>query len=184
MNAMSKIALAALAAVALSPFAAHAEKVNLTYLTHWSPESVAMLEKAASAYAKEHPDVAVSIRAVPFGDLLTTLRASGGGSGGATMASIYNAWLPDLAKDKLIAPNPRGDGNGSQGGLAGRRRRRLVHRRGALRLPERNRPLRAQLQQEALRGGRDRRAARQPGTNSSPTPKSSPTSPRASRASA
>ena len=34
MNAMSKIALAALAAVALTPFAAHAEKVNLTYLTH------------------------------------------------------------------------------------------------------------------------------------------------------
>ena len=106
MNAMSKIALAALVAVALAPFAAHAEKVNLTYLTHWSPESVAMLEKAATAYGKDHPDVSVSVRAVPFGDLLTTLRASGGGAGGATMASIYNAWLPDLAKDKLIAPVP------------------------------------------------------------------------------
>ena len=106
MNAMSKIALAALVAVALAPFAAHAEKVNLTYLTHWSPESVAMLEKAATAYGKDHPDVSISVRAVPFGDLLTTLRASGGGAGGATMASIYNAWLPDLAKDKLIAPVP------------------------------------------------------------------------------
>ena len=110
MNAMPKIALAALAAVALSPFAAHAEKVNLTFLTHWSPESVAMLEKAASAYAKEHADVAVAIRAVPFGDLLTTLRASGGGRGGPTMASIYNAWLPDLAKDKLIAQIPEAMG--------------------------------------------------------------------------
>src|SRR6202011_1730291 len=39
-------ALTALAALALTPFAAHAEKVNLSYLTHWSPESVAMLEKA------------------------------------------------------------------------------------------------------------------------------------------
>ena len=106
MNAMSKIALAALAAVALTPVAAEAQKVNLTYLTHWSPESVAMLEKAATAYGKDHPDVSVSVRAVPFGDLLTTLRASGGGAGGATMASIYNAWLPDLAKDKLIAPVP------------------------------------------------------------------------------
>ena len=104
MNAMSKIALAGLVAVALAPLAAHAEKVNLSYLTHWSPESVAMLEKAATAYGKDHPDVSVSVRAVPFGDLLTTLRASGGGAGGATMASIYNAWLPDLAKDKLIAP--------------------------------------------------------------------------------
>src|SRR5271165_1029745 len=107
MNAMSKIALAALAAVALAPFAAHAEKVNLTYLTHWPPESVAMLEKAATAYGKDHPDVSISVRAVPFGDLLTTLRASGGSAaGGATMASIYNAWLPDLAKDKLIGPVP------------------------------------------------------------------------------
>jgi multiple sugar transport system substrate-binding protein len=106
MNAMSKIALTALAALALTPFAAHAEKVNLSYLTHWSPESVAMLEKAASAYAKDHPDVLISVRAVPFGDLLTTLRAAGGGSGGATMASIYNAWLPDLAKDKLLAAIP------------------------------------------------------------------------------
>lgn len=110
MNVMPKIALAALAAVALSPFAAHAEKVNLTFLTHWSPETVAMLEKAAGAYTKEHADVAISIRAVPFGDLLTTLRAFGGGSGGPTMASIYNAWLPDLARDKLIAPIPEAMG--------------------------------------------------------------------------
>ncbi len=65
-----------------------------------------MLEKAATAYGKDHPDVSVAVRAVPFGDLLTTLRASGGGAGGATMASIYNAWLPDLVKDKLIAPVP------------------------------------------------------------------------------
>jgi multiple sugar transport system substrate-binding protein len=65
-----------------------------------------MLEKAATAYGKDHPDVSVSVRAVPFGDLLTTLRASAGGAGRATMASIYNAWLPDLAKDKLIAPVP------------------------------------------------------------------------------
>src|SRR5262249_60158409 len=106
MKGMTKIALAALVAVALSPCAAYAEKLNLTYLTHWPPESVAMLEKAASAYAKDHADVAISIRVVPFGDLLTTLRASGGGSGGATMASIYNAWLPDLAKDKLLAQIP------------------------------------------------------------------------------
>ncbi len=110
MNAMPKMVLAALAVVALSPFAAHAEKVNLTFLTHWSPESVAMIEKAAGAYAKDHADVAVTIRAVPFGDLLTTLRASGGGSAGPTMASIYNAWLPDLAKDKLIAQIPEAIG--------------------------------------------------------------------------
>ena len=42
-------------------------------------------------------------------DLPTTLRASGG-SGGATAASIYNARLTNLAKDKLIAPVPIGPG--------------------------------------------------------------------------
>ena len=161
MKAMFKIALAALAAVALSPFTAHAQKVNLTFLTHWSPDSVAVLEKAASAYAKDHPDVAVSIRAVPFGDLLTTLRASGGGSGGATMASIYNAWLPDLAKDKLLAPIP--DAMGTEvkadwpAGIVGASSTGGA----ALRLPQRNRPLRPQLQQEAVRGGRHQGAAAQ-----------------------
>ena len=106
MNALPKTVLAALAAIVFSPFAAEAQKVNLTFLTHWSPETVVLLEKAAGDYARAHPDVAVSVRAVPFGDLLTTLRASGGGSAGPTMASIYNAWLPDLARDKLIAPIP------------------------------------------------------------------------------
>jgi ABC-type glycerol-3-phosphate transport system substrate-binding protein len=43
---------------------------------------------------------------VPFGDLLTTLRTSGGGAGGATIAGIYDAWLPDLAKDQLVAAVP------------------------------------------------------------------------------
>ena len=33
-----------------------------------------------------------------------------GGSGGATAASICNARLTDLAKDKLIAPVPTGPG--------------------------------------------------------------------------
>jgi multiple sugar transport system substrate-binding protein len=111
MNAFSRLALAATVVLTIAPLAAHAEKVSLTYLTHWSPESVAMLEKAANAYSKDHPDVAISIRAVPFGDLLTTLRASGGSSSGATIASIYNAWLPDLAKDKLIAPIPEALGS-------------------------------------------------------------------------
>jgi ABC-type glycerol-3-phosphate transport system substrate-binding protein len=92
--------------LALMPAAAMADTTNISFLTHWAPDTVAKLEAAASAYSKDHPDVAVTVRAVPFGDLLTTLRASGGGAGGATIAGIYNAWLPDLAKDKLLAPIP------------------------------------------------------------------------------
>ena len=94
------------AAFVLLPVGAFADTTNVSFLTHWAPDTVAKLTAAATAYSKDHPDVAITVRAVPFGDLLTTLRASGGSAGGATIAGIYNAWLPDLAKDKLLAPVP------------------------------------------------------------------------------
>jgi len=90
--------------LALMPAAAWADAVNISYLTHWSPETVALLETAAKEYAKTNPDVTVTVRAVPFGDLLTTLRS--GGTDGATIAGIYDLWLPELARDKLVAPAP------------------------------------------------------------------------------
>lgn len=96
------------AALALLPAMAHADPVEISYLTHWSPDTVAMLEKAADAYSKDHPDVAISVRAVPFGDLLTTIRSQGGGAGGATIASIYDLWLPALVRDGLVDPAPDG----------------------------------------------------------------------------
>ncbi|WP_353643208.1 extracellular solute-binding protein [Mesorhizobium sp. WSM2239] len=99
-----KCALAA--GVMALPTAAWAELVNISYLTHWAPETVALLENAAKEYAKTNPDVAVTVRAVPFGDLLTTLRSQGGGADGATIAGIYDLWLPELARDKLVAPAP------------------------------------------------------------------------------
>jgi len=83
-----------------------AQAADVSFLTHWSPETVAKLEAAAAAYTADHPDTTISVRAVPFGDLLTTLRTSGGGADGATIAGIYDAWLPDLAKDSLVAPVP------------------------------------------------------------------------------
>ncbi|HEY0854737.1 MAG TPA: extracellular solute-binding protein, partial [Devosia sp.] len=82
------------------------QAADVSFLTHWSPETVAKLEAAAAAYTAAHPDTKISVRAVPFGDLLTTLRTSGGGADGATIAGIYDAWLPDLAKDALVAPVP------------------------------------------------------------------------------
>ena len=104
MNAFSRLLLAAAAATALSPLAASAQDVQLTYLTHWAPDTVALLEEAASAYSAANPGVAVSVRAVPFGDLLTTIRS--GGTDGPTIASIYDLWLPALVKDGLVAPAP------------------------------------------------------------------------------
>jgi len=98
------ISCAAIAIVAMMPGTAWA--VDVSFLTHWAPDTVAKLEAAAKTYSEAHPDVAITVRAVPFGDLLTTLRTSGGGAGGATIAGIYDAWLPDLAKDALVAPAP------------------------------------------------------------------------------
>ena len=88
------------------PLSAWAQSVNISYLTHWSPETVALLEAAAKEYSKTNPEVAVTVRAVPFGDLLTTLRSQGSASDGATIAGIYDLWLPELVRDKLVAPAP------------------------------------------------------------------------------
>jgi multiple sugar transport system substrate-binding protein len=94
------------AGLSLMPAAAWADAVKISYLTHWSPETVALLETAAKEYAKTNPDVTVTVRAVPFGDLLTTLRSQGGGTDGATIAGIYDLWLPELVRDNLVAPAP------------------------------------------------------------------------------
>jgi multiple sugar transport system substrate-binding protein len=106
MNAIKRFWIAAAAATALSPVAANAQELQLTYLTHWAPDTVTLLEDAASAYSADHPNVSVSVRAVPFGDLLTTIRS--GGTDGPTIASIYDLWLPALVKDGLVAPAPDG----------------------------------------------------------------------------
>ncbi|MER8715558.1 extracellular solute-binding protein [Mesorhizobium sp. M1295] len=101
---VSKLALAA--GLLASPTIGWAQSVNISYLTHWSPETVALLDAAAKDYAKSNPDVTVTVRAVPFGDLLTTLRSQGGSSDGPTIGGIYDLWLPELARDKLVAPAP------------------------------------------------------------------------------
>ncbi|MER9627464.1 extracellular solute-binding protein [Mesorhizobium sp. M0296] len=101
---ISKLVLAA--GLVASPTIGWAQSVNISYLTHWSPETVALLDAAAKDYAKSNPDVTVTVRAVPFGDLLTTLRSQGGSSDGPTIGGIYDLWLPELARDKLVAPAP------------------------------------------------------------------------------
>nr|WP_246429678.1 extracellular solute-binding protein [Prosthecomicrobium pneumaticum] len=94
------------ALVAASAGGAFAEDVTVSFLTHWPPETVAKLEAAAAAYRKDHPGVAVTVRAVPFGDLLTTIRSSAGQASGPTIAGIYDLWLPELVRDKLVAAAP------------------------------------------------------------------------------
>jgi multiple sugar transport system substrate-binding protein len=86
--------------------AANADPVTISFLTHWPPETVAKLKAATDAYSKSHADVKIEIRAVPFGDLLTTIRAQGSSANGATIDGIYDLWLPELVRDKLAAPVP------------------------------------------------------------------------------
>lgn len=105
MNRLTRVKLALAAAVAL-PASAFAEPVSISYLTHWSPETVALLEAAAASYSEANPDVTVTVQAVPFGDLLTTIRSQGGGAGGPTIASIYDLWLPELVRDGLVEEAP------------------------------------------------------------------------------
>lgn len=94
------------AVAALLSGTALVQAADVSFLTHWAPDTVAKLEAAATVYSASHPDTKITVRAVPFGDLLTTLRTSGGGADGATIAGIYDAWLPDLAKDALVAAVP------------------------------------------------------------------------------
>lgn len=79
---------------------------NITFLTHWGPEQVGMLEEAGAAFTKENPDITVTVQAVPFGNLLSTLRTQGASPNGPTIAGIYDAWLPELVRDGLAAAAP------------------------------------------------------------------------------
>lgn len=85
---------------------ASSEPVTVSFLTHWAPDTVALVEAAAGAYSEEHPNVTIEIQAVPFGDLLTTLRSQSGGSDAPTIAGIYDLWLPELVRDGIVAPAP------------------------------------------------------------------------------
>lgn len=79
---------------------------EITFLTHWGPDQVSELEDAAAAFTADRPDVEVTVQAVPFANLLSTLRTQGASPSGPTMASIYDLWLPELARDSLAAPMP------------------------------------------------------------------------------
>ena len=81
-------------------------KVKVSFLTHWAPETAAALRTVTAAYEADHPDVEIDVRAVPFADLLTTLRSQAGSDDGPTMASIYDLWLPELVRDGVLARAP------------------------------------------------------------------------------
>jgi multiple sugar transport system substrate-binding protein len=83
-----------------------AAPVTISYLTHWPPETVAKLQAAADAFTSANPNVTVDIRAVPFGNLLSTLRTQAASPNGPTITGIYDLWLPELVRDGIAAKAP------------------------------------------------------------------------------
>lgn len=80
--------------------------IKISYLTHWPPEQVAKLEAAAARFKVANPNVTVEVRAVPFGNLLSTLRTQAASPSGPTITSIYDLWLAELVKDGIAAKAP------------------------------------------------------------------------------
>ncbi|GAA3888893.1 hypothetical protein GCM10022381_33410 [Leifsonia kafniensis] len=79
---------------------------TISFLTHWGPDQVTMLETAAAAFTKENPGIKVDVQAVPFGNLLSTLRTQGASADGPTITGIYDLWLPELVRDGLADAAP------------------------------------------------------------------------------
>ncbi len=108
MPRLRKLLVRALVVVAFAGLAgaATAQNVELTYLTHWPPETVANLEDAIDRYEAANPDVSIEVRAVPFGNLLSTLRSQATSPSGPTIAGIYELWLPELVGAGIADPMP------------------------------------------------------------------------------
>lgn len=92
-----------------APADADSDKVQISYLTHWAPEQVADLEAAIEQFQEVEPGIEVEVRAVPFGNLLSTLRTQAAGPTGPTITSIYDLWLPELVRDGIAMPVPGTD---------------------------------------------------------------------------
>ncbi|WP_067929520.1 ABC transporter substrate-binding protein [Alicyclobacillus shizuokensis] len=82
-------------------------KVKISFLTLWPAPQVAMFKKDINTYEKSHPNVSIEVRTVPFGNLLSTITTDSLSSDGPTIFDIYDLWIPQLAKDGILAPAPR-----------------------------------------------------------------------------
>ena len=80
--------------------------VTITYLTHWGPDQVKMLQADADAFHQSHPNITVKFNAVPFANLLTTLTTQAGSPNGPTIASIYSLWLPQMVQAGIADAAP------------------------------------------------------------------------------
>src|SRR5262249_21232396 len=57
-------------------------------------------------YQSSHPGITIVLQAVDFGDLLTKITTANTAGTNPDIYHIYNLWLPDFAKSKLLAVPP------------------------------------------------------------------------------
>lgn len=106
MASASSLALAGCGSSSSPSASGSSSKVSISYLTLWPSPQVAIFQKAINKYEKLHPNVSISVRSVPFGNLLSTITTDSLGNNGPTMFDIYDLWLPSLAKDGVVASAP------------------------------------------------------------------------------
>ena len=83
------------------------DKVTLTWLTHWNTADQEKAEQALIAeYEAAHPNIHIELQAVDFGELLTKITTANTAGTNPDIYHIYNLWLPDFAKSKLLATPP------------------------------------------------------------------------------
>ena len=103
----SASAAAASAAASVVPSTAPSQApVTITYLTHWPPAQVDLLNSYIKKFEAANSNITVNVQAVPFGSLLSTIRTQAGSPNGPTIAGIYDLWLPELVKDGIAAKAP------------------------------------------------------------------------------
>lgn len=90
----------------MSPGPSMQEPIRISYLTHWPPQQVEQMNRFIARFKEVHPEIEVEVRAVPFGSLLSTLRAQAASPSGPTIVGIYDLWLPELVRDGIAAKAP------------------------------------------------------------------------------
>ena len=134
------------------------EDVTISFLTHWPPETVELLEAAASAYSRGESQCH---RGDPGGAVRRPVDDDPG-TGGRRRSDDFRDLRPVAARAgarRARRAGARGGCHRRDGELAGRCGHRSHRRRRLVRRAQRDRPLRPQLQHRAVRGGRHRGAA-------------------------
>ena len=102
------ISLLLLALLVTSGAAALAQDTTLTMLTHWGTEDQLAAQQAIiDAYMAEHPDVAIELVTVDFGELRTKIITGRTGGVSADVYHFYHLWLPDFVNARVLAEPPQ-----------------------------------------------------------------------------